>query len=473
MLRWLQIYQGQQIIHILDCFIGYLCISHTTVTKNDDIRDFNNLDVLGTEGSRKQFIILVEKGREGWNCRSLLGIALFRSPKSKIFVLQATMRCLRKLTDEQLKATVFLSKENLDTLDEELRNNYNMEIKDLGQSSDKKKNSYKVRVLPPPRSIKMKRIWHEYSLIEKEYSEPIDFKVSEIDDAKYESRMYEKGSIRLELSTKETVIDDIKDQMRYSRFSLVGEISRYMNLSCVLISRILSEAIDGFDNLVEAVNKHNEVLDDVIMELMTKYLMIPTINAVKPDILKLNSAIVASDIPTFEFKTADMTQLEPYIQNPNRNAVRMLLKTLAYEHQDDLLPAKWEIEHIFPQKWQTNYFPDEPDATIKEKIEHIGNKLPFEKKLNIVAGNGYFGKKKKEYTASKIVITKAMGTSDVMDWNLESITKRDIRVSDEVVKIMNRWNNEYLNIPISEGKMGEPSEEELAQIEKFKKNGWI
>lgn len=129
--------------------------------------------------------------------------------------------------------------------------------------------------------------------------------------------------------------------------------------------------------------------------------------------------------------------------------------------------------NIFPQKWQTNYFPDEPDATIKEKIEHIGNKLPFEKKLNIVAGNGYFGKKKKEYTASKIVITKAMGTSDVMDWNLESITKRDIRVSDEVVKIMNRWNNEYLNISISEGKMGEPSEEELAQIEKFKKNGWI
>lgn len=84
-----------------------------------------------------------------------------------------------------------------------------------------------------------------------------------------------------------------------------------------------------------------------------------------------------------------------------------------------------------------------------------------------------FGKKKKEYTASKIVITKEMGTSDVMDWNLESITKRDIRVSDEVVKIMNRWNNEYLNIPASEGKAEEPSEEELAQIEKFKKNGWI
>ena len=68
-----------------------------SVTKDEDIKNFNNLDVIGTEGSKKQFIILVEKGREGWNCRSLLGIALFRSPKSKVFVLQATMRCLRQL----------------------------------------------------------------------------------------------------------------------------------------------------------------------------------------------------------------------------------------------------------------------------------------------------------------------------------------------------------------------------------------
>lgn len=214
-------------------------------------------------------------------------------------------------------------------------------------------------------------------------------------------------------------------------------------------------------------------LNKLLMELLTKYLMKPTINAVKPDILKLNSAIVTSIVPAFEFKVIDMAQMEPYIQNPNRNAVRMLLKTLAYEHQDDLLPAKWEIEHIFPQKWQSNYFPDESDSTIKEKIEHIGNKLPFEKKLNIVAGNGYFKKKKKEYATSKIRITNVMGISDVTDWNLDSIMKRDIRVSDEVAKILNRWNNEYLNIPVEEDNEELPSEEDLARIEEFKKKGWI
>lgn len=214
-------------------------------------------------------------------------------------------------------------------------------------------------------------------------------------------------------------------------------------------------------------------LNKLLMELMTKYLMMPTINAVKPDILKLNSAIVASNIPIFEFKTVDVTQLEPYIHNPNRNAVRMMLKTLAYEHQDDLLPTKWEIEHIFPQKWQTNYFPKESDSTIKEKIEHIGNKLPFEKKLNIVAGNGYFSKKKKEYTLSKIAITNTMGTSEVMDWNLDSIMKRDLRISDEMAKIFARWNSEYLNFPIDKEKAEVPSEEDLAQIEEFKRKGWI
>ena len=236
-----------------------------TVTRDEDIRNFNNLDVVGTEGSKKQFIILVEKGREGWNCRSLLSIALFRSPKSKIFVLQATMRCLRKLTDDQLMATVFLSKENYDILNDELQKNYNMEITDLGKSSTKTKQKYQVRVLPPPRKVRMKKLWHEYSLVEKPYSEPIDFELAEVDETKYEATMYEKGSLRLGMSAKETNIDDAKEQMRYSLFSLVGEISRYMNVPCLTVSKIINEAVDGVDEIVDAVNRHNEILSDIII----------------------------------------------------------------------------------------------------------------------------------------------------------------------------------------------------------------
>ncbi len=214
-------------------------------------------------------------------------------------------------------------------------------------------------------------------------------------------------------------------------------------------------------------------LNKLLMELMTKYLLIPTINAVKPDILNLNTAIVSSDKPKFNFKEVDKSQLETHIQNPNRNIVRMILKTLAYKKQDDLLPIYWEIEHIFPQKWQTNYFPNVPEVTIKEKIEHIGNKLPIEKKLNIVAGNGYFGKKKKEYIKSKIAITNEIGTLDIDEWNLDSITKRDIRVSDSIIAILTQWDNDYKNFVAETTILEKPTEEDLARIEDFKKKGWI
>lgn len=213
-------------------------------------------------------------------------------------------------------------------------------------------------------------------------------------------------------------------------------------------------------------------LNKLIAELMTKYLLMPTINAVKQDILKLDAAVVSSDIPVFDFKDMDMDQLDARIQNPNRNIVRMILKTLAYEKQDRLLPDRWEIEHIFPQKWQTNYFPEVPENIIKEKIEHIGNKLPFEKKLNIVAGNGYFGKKKKEYLVSNIAITKDIGESDITEWNLDSIMMRDIRISDAIMAVINKWNKAYSDI-IYDNKEEGPSEEDLARIEEFKKKGWI
>ena len=70
--------------------------------------------------SEKQFILLVNKGREGWNCRSLFGVGLFREPKSRVFVLQATMRCLRSIGEAQHTGHVFLSNDNLEILNEEL-----------------------------------------------------------------------------------------------------------------------------------------------------------------------------------------------------------------------------------------------------------------------------------------------------------------------------------------------------------------
>ncbi len=240
-------------------------VGDSTITSNDDIRNFQNLDVVGSEGSKKQFIILCEKGREGWNCRSLFGVALFRSPKSRIFVLQATMRCLRKITEEQLTASVYLSKENFDILDNELFKNFNMEIKDLKESSGSKKQPYKVRVLPPPKYLNIKKLSHKYSLTEKEYSEPINFALDTLDLTRYKAVIYEKRGLAQDMSVKQRDIDYIKDNVKYSSFSLSAEISRYLNVSPLLISKIISEAKDGADTILEFVNSYNDILFDVII----------------------------------------------------------------------------------------------------------------------------------------------------------------------------------------------------------------
>ena len=136
------------------------------------------------------------------------------------------MRCLRAITDERLTATVFLSKENYDTLDDELHKNFNMEIKDITNPSNDDRNKYQVRVLPPPRTITLKRVWHEYTLHEKEYSEPVDFKLADADLSKYASIMYERDSLARDTTVKEKNIDYLQNNLKFSEFSIAGEVAR-------------------------------------------------------------------------------------------------------------------------------------------------------------------------------------------------------------------------------------------------------
>ncbi len=172
--------------------------------------------------------------------------------------------------------------------------------------------------------------------------------------------------------------------------------------------------------------------------LSARYIVTPTINAVKKGILNLNAEIIKSPQPKFDFSKVDEKELSDKIKNAHRNTVRMILKIIAYQHQADLLPEKWEIEHILPQKWQSSYFSTSTDSEVKELVEHIGNKIPFEKKLNIIASNGYFAKKKESYNKSKVEILLELSKNH-NDWGLDEIRERDIRISDELVTLLNEW----------------------------------
>ena len=234
------------------------------ITKDNDIKAFNDLDVVDSLGSQKQFILLCNKGREGWNCRSLFGVALFRSPKSTVFVLQATMRCLRQITGDQQKAIVRLSKENMDILNAELTKNFRVSIDDISNSGDgKHKEVYQVKLLKPKKLV-LKRISHKYHLNEKNYSAPIDFKLDGIDYDKYDTHVYEKQSLTDERVIKKEAVD-LGGSRSYTPYMLIAEIARYLNIPCLLAERILSESMEGIDRIAETVSKYNDILGDVIV----------------------------------------------------------------------------------------------------------------------------------------------------------------------------------------------------------------
>jgi hypothetical protein len=233
-------------------------------TKDNDINDFNNLDVQGTHGSEKQVILLVGKGKEGWNCRSLFAVALFRKPNSTIFVLQATMRCLRQITEAQQEGNVFLSKENFDILDTELAKNFKVSIKDVS-SAKGDKISVLARIIPPVKTLLLSEIQHHYELLELNNSRPIEFKLKDIDVDKYKSRIYTKSNLTSSQSVKENEIEIV--QQTYSFIELVFEISRYLNISPLRIEKLVKECVDGYDLLLDLVNKYNRI---IFQELVPK-----------------------------------------------------------------------------------------------------------------------------------------------------------------------------------------------------------
>lgn len=241
-------------------------VGESKVTSNKDIRDFNNLDRVGTEGSEKQFILLVNKGREGWNCKSLFGVALFRTPKSKVFVLQATMRCLRQITDIQQKATIYLSKENMDILDQELKQNFRVTVDGINElNKDDNKEDVYVTVQKPLRSIKLKRVKHNYKQEKKEYKDAIDFKLKNEDYTKYKALIYEQVNLASRITLKVKNADYIKEKMEFTQLTLVAEIAKYLNIKCLFVEKILKESKDGIELIVKTVNKYNEVLYDIII----------------------------------------------------------------------------------------------------------------------------------------------------------------------------------------------------------------
>lgn len=263
------------------------------ITSNDDIREFRNLD---RPESDKQFILLVNKGKEGWNCRSLFGVGLHREPKSKVFVLQATMRCLRSITEIQQEGMVYLSGENIKTLENELEQNFKLTVDELTNAGDDKE-TVEIRLVPPPVKIKVKRIKKLHQLKENKLASGIDLEIDKIDFDNYKIKRTKRDINDIANATKTGEVTEY-EKREFSEFTLVAEIARYLyhpdgvdnlsKISCLEIKKVLNESLDGIEKVLGAVNNYNEVLYDwVIPRLFNAFYSIDSFNKEEEEEIEL------------------------------------------------------------------------------------------------------------------------------------------------------------------------------------------
>ena len=91
-------------------------------------------DLLDDPTSRIRIVLLVQIGKEGWDCRSLTGIILSQEgdcPKN--MVLQTSCRCLRQVDRGQPEtAMIYLNPTNAAKLSEQLRQQQHISLKEFG-----------------------------------------------------------------------------------------------------------------------------------------------------------------------------------------------------------------------------------------------------------------------------------------------------------------------------------------------------
>lgn len=169
------------------------------------------------------------------------------------------------------------------------------------------------------------------------------------------------------------------------------------------------------------------MLKKLISYLFAKFIDAPTVNAIKDDIYATCISLNQKRGLQFKINFNENSLKNKIRELASSRLSRALLLLDAYLNpaQKSKIPETFDIEHIFPKKWQnTNYNGwNKKDAT--EYLDKFGNKIVLEKKLNIQAGNGYFGVKKEKYSRSDIAIVKDLSNYPKEDWLKLDIEERE------------------------------------------------
>ena len=130
--------------------------------------------MLDSPASKVRIVLLVQIGKEGWDCKSLTGVILpHEGACPKNMVLQTSCRCLRQvIRGEQETALIWMNKWNVDKLNKELKQQQNITLQEFSKK-------------PEAKTVHIER----YSRMDKQQVPPIDFYQLKVE---YETQVIEE-----------------------------------------------------------------------------------------------------------------------------------------------------------------------------------------------------------------------------------------------------------------------------------------
>lgn len=220
--------------------------------------------LLDTETSEIQIVLLVGKGTEGWNCRSLVACALFRRPKSTIFVLQSSTRCLRSIGDNSTVASIYLSNENHKILDKELRSNFATSIDELG-AQEVKIAEFELRI-EKKKQLRVKKAIRELKSVRRKDIDAIKIDLSNAESERYIS-IVSKGEINDGNLSKEVYYKPLVGSVRILKqkgdmtfYEVLEFVNRYTHLDCLEIKYILKNNNLSSGKVTKAVSENLAII---------------------------------------------------------------------------------------------------------------------------------------------------------------------------------------------------------------------
>jgi superfamily II DNA or RNA helicase len=188
-------------------------------------------DTLDKSISKVRVILLVQIGKEGWDCRSLTGIILSQKGDCPTnMVLQTSCRCLRQVDKGVTEdALIYLNKRNGETLNQQLRQQHHISVKEFETGAGGETvtlNRYDRREHLGLPAMEFHQLWLKHQA--ESVAETIDVNVA-IEAAADDCTKRQSVIVRTQTAfTGEKAITDLIDTPEYEGVTRLADFDRWL-----------------------------------------------------------------------------------------------------------------------------------------------------------------------------------------------------------------------------------------------------